>query len=251
MSKSWQYAWNGEKLGPESPERMQDLIRAGRVKADTLVWSDGMVDWEPAGQHFTFAAAPGAGVGAGASVGASVGAGPASAAGVTPGSRAGARVPGIDPDVAPPLTFAEAIKTCFRKYATFRGRASRSEYWYFTLFLLLAGTVLSVLETAMGQDGQVLGGIFSLVTFLPSISATVRRLHDTDRSGWWVGGGWAALIVLSLLGGYFAGQIAGPDAPSGAMIGILGGLGLAVLGYWVLMLVFMCQRGTPGPNRFG
>jgi uncharacterized membrane protein YhaH (DUF805 family) len=75
------------------------------------------------------------------------------------------------------MTFTESIKTCFVKYADFTGRASRSEYWYFVLLLVLVSLGTSLVN-------QTLSLLFSLLTLVPSISAAARRLHDTDRSGW-------------------------------------------------------------------
>jgi len=75
------------------------------------------------------------------------------------------------------MTFTESIKTCFSKYADFDGRASRSEYWWFVLFIVLVGIGLSMVSEA-------LAGVFYLGTLLPSIAAAARRLHDTNRSGW-------------------------------------------------------------------
>lgn len=93
------------------------------------------------------------------------------------------------------MTFTESISTCFRKYATFDGTASRSEYWWFFLFLVLAAAILSLAS-------DTLTAIFNLATIIPSLAAGARRLHDTDRSGWWQllyfipVIGWIALIVL-------------------------------------------------------
>ncbi len=81
------------------------------------------------------------------------------------------------------MTFQESIKVCFAKYADFSGRASRPEYWWFILFIILAGLAISLVS-------QELSGLFTLGTLLPSIAAAARRLHDTNRSGWW------QLIVL-------------------------------------------------------
>lgn len=81
------------------------------------------------------------------------------------------------------MTFQESIKICFAKYADFSGRASRPEYWWFILFIILAGLAISLVS-------QELSGLFTLGTLLPSIAAAARRLHDTNRSGWW------QLIVL-------------------------------------------------------
>ena len=88
------------------------------------------------------------------------------------------------------MDFATAVKTCFNKYATFRGRAMRSEYWWFVLFLIVANIVLSVIDTTLfghGADNvQLLSGLFALATILPSLAAGARRLHDTGRTGWWL-----------------------------------------------------------------
>lgn len=93
-----------------------------------------------------------------------------------------------------------AVKTCFRKYATFSGRAARSEYWWFALFLIVAQIVLSVVDAAMWHNAQMhvgpnyidyvqqggpLGALFWLATIVPLLAAGARRLHDTNRSGWW------------------------------------------------------------------
>jgi len=81
------------------------------------------------------------------------------------------------------MTFQESVKVCFAKYADFTGRASRSEYWWFFLFILLVSAATSLFS-------NTLSGLFSLATLVPSIAAAARRLHDTNRSGWW------QLIVL-------------------------------------------------------
>lgn len=75
------------------------------------------------------------------------------------------------------MTFQESIRVCFSKYAEFSGRASRSEYWWFALFIFLGYLVTSLIN-------DVLGGIFALGVLLPSIAVATRRLHDTNRSGW-------------------------------------------------------------------
>ena len=76
------------------------------------------------------------------------------------------------------MTFQESIRVCFTKYADFNGRAGRPEYWWFALFIIVTSLVMSKLS-------PTLGGVFSLATLLPSIAAAARRLHDTNRSGWW------------------------------------------------------------------
>jgi len=76
------------------------------------------------------------------------------------------------------MTFTESIQTCFSKYADFNGRASKSEFWWWVLFVFLATIAANILNDKLGI-------LISLVTLLPNIAVTARRLHDTNRSGWW------------------------------------------------------------------
>ena len=127
------------------------------------------------------------------------------------------------------MGFAEAVRTClFRKYADFQGRASRAEYWWFALFAFAAAVVLfAALRPSPGL--LVAGGLVVLVLFVPHLAVSVRRLHDTDRSGWWV-----------LLG--MVGPVLDPSSGSLQFAG------------WIAQLVliwFLVQKGDPGGNRFG
>lgn len=87
------------------------------------------------------------------------------------------------------MSFGAAVSTCFRKYATFEGRARRSEYWYWALFQILVGFVLIGIDYSVSlivlDDMGILTTLFSLVVLVPNIAVTVRRLHDIGRSGWW------------------------------------------------------------------
>jgi uncharacterized membrane protein YhaH (DUF805 family) len=114
------------------------------------------------------------------------------------------------------MGFGEAIRTCFSKYVTFSGRARRPEYWYWVLFGVLVGIAAGILDFAVfsGSKG-VFGPLSSLALLLPGIAVTVRRLHDIDRSGWWM-----LILLLPFIGA-------------------------------VVVFVFMCLRGIAGPNRFG
>lgn len=76
------------------------------------------------------------------------------------------------------MTFVDAIKSGFSNYVGFSGRAPRSAYWYWVLFVVLASIVLSMIS-------QDLSGIFSLAVLLPGIAVGTRRLHDIGKSGWW------------------------------------------------------------------
>lgn len=89
----------------------------------------------------------------------------------------------------PQMSFGAAVSTCFRKYATFQGRARRSEYWYWCLFNILVDFVLIAIDYSaylvVWGDVGILTTLFSLVVLVPNIAVTVRRLHDIGRSGWW------------------------------------------------------------------
>ena len=77
------------------------------------------------------------------------------------------------------MNFVDAVKTCFTKYVGFDGRATRSEYWWWVLFLVAIAVVMELLNLGL------IGNLFSLVTLLPSIAVGARRLHDIGKSGWW------------------------------------------------------------------
>ena len=110
------------------------------------------------------------------------------------------------------MGFADAIKAGFNKYVTFSGRAARSEYWFWTLFSVIASIVAGIIDGILGLG--IIGLIVSLGLFLPSLAVAVRRLHDIDRTGWWV------LIAFTIIG-------------------------------IILLIVWDCTKGTSGPNRFG
>lgn len=228
----WHYVKGSSSVGPISTAEMEALIGQGTLGPQALVWNETLPAWEPAAQHFDF-------VGAGA---------PAV-------PHAGGN---IGPDGlyvgAPSRGFVEAFKVCFSKYVTFSGRASRSEYWYFMLWQLIIGFATGFVDAFfLGATGDFspLNSIASLVFFLPTMAASWRRLHDVDRSGWWIGGFYLAMIAVVFLGaGLYAGETA-MMGDGGATMIFAGILGLGVIVYTILMLVFFCTRGTLGPNRFG
>ena len=78
-----------------------------------------------------------------------------------------------------------------KNYINFKDRARRKEYWFFVLFNVIAGIILGIVDNMTGTMNQetgygLLSGIYSLLVFLPALGVSVRRLHDTDRSGWWI-----------------------------------------------------------------
>lgn len=82
------------------------------------------------------------------------------------------------------MTFGEAISDGFSKYVTFSGRSSRSAYWWFFLFYILVFVGAAIIDAVIKTP--VLTGLAALALFLPSLAVLVRRLHDTDHSGWWI-----------------------------------------------------------------
>jgi len=107
-----------------------------------------------------------------------------------------------------------------KKYAVFSGRARRKEYWFFALFNLLASIVLSVIDYITGSFDAALGtgllsGIYALAVLIPSLAVSVRRLHDTDHSGWWL-----LIALIPLIGA-------------------------------IVLLVFVLQDSKPGENQYG
>ncbi|MFM8646109.1 MAG: DUF805 domain-containing protein [Actinomycetota bacterium] len=154
------------------------------------------------------------------------------------------------------MSFADAIKAGFRNYANFRGRASRSEFWWFSLFTLIVQLATS--------GSEVIGGLVSLALLLPGLAVHVRRLHDTDRRGWWVL--WPALAFGTALGVFIvfvvstAFDIINPDewdpqtafeGASGITLAIIGAALLAGIVTSVMNLVFLVQRSDVNANRFG
>ncbi|MEU6136016.1 DUF805 domain-containing protein [Nocardioides sp. NPDC047086] len=96
----------------------------------------------------------------------------------------------------------DAIVRFFKKYASFEGRASRSEFWWPWLFSVVVNMAINLLLGADSTAGSIIGGIFALAILVPSLAVGARRLHDTGRSGWWQllwllpCIGWIVLIVF-------------------------------------------------------
>ncbi|MEO9131575.1 MAG: DUF805 domain-containing protein [Sphingomonas sp.] len=152
-----------------------------------------------------------------------------------------------------------------KRYADFSGRSRRKEYWMYTLFLLIVSIVLGMVDgilglsrhsalTDAGSTGAAFGAfvnrglltnLFSLATLLPSLAVAVRRLHDTNRSGWWLLG----LIVPYLVGALLMGVGAATVSTSLMVVGGIAIFGGAIFG--IVMLFWYCAAGTPGSNDYG
>lgn len=125
------------------------------------------------------------------------------------------------------MNFGDAVRSGFNNYANFSGRALRSEYWWWVVFAWIAGVVANILDSALGwrvyettmngiqQGSGPIAVIVGLALLIPGLSVAVRRLHDTDRSGWWL-----LLVIIPIIG-------------------------------WIALIVFFATAGTPGPNKYG
>ena len=110
------------------------------------------------------------------------------------------------------INIFEAVGICFKKYFVLKGRASRSEYWYFYLFSLILYIIPFIIG---GEDADIFIGLLFLILTIPSITVSVRRLHDIDKSGWYV-----FIYLIPFVGG-------------------------------LIMLVMCASVGTEGKNQFG
>jgi len=117
------------------------------------------------------------------------------------------------PTVLSTKRFMNYYTTVLKKYAVFSGRSRRSEYWYFLLFSFLVSFVLAIIDAVLGIG--VLYPIYSLAVLVPSLAVLARRLHDINRSGWW--------MFISLI----------------PLVGV------------IVLIVFLVKDSDPGENRFG
>jgi uncharacterized membrane protein YhaH (DUF805 family) len=156
----------------------------------------------------------------------------------------------MDPNSMSPVDWAK--RPIMEKYADFNGRAPRAEYWWFALALVIAYVVIGIVEGIVGIQHMIfysygpLSALLWLATLVPSIAVGVRRLHDTNRSGWW--------ILLPIVPYCLALAIGGPAILAG---GLGAGLGIAMLFMFaglicaLLLLYFFVLPSTPGENRYG
>tara|TARA_R100001369_G_scaffold24666_1_gene45298 strand:+ start:450 stop:1040 length:591 start_codon:yes stop_codon:yes gene_type:complete len=191
MSTEWYYAVEGASIGPVSQSEFEALVRSGTIRSDTLVWQEGMADWLPYGRADAISDAQPL---------------PPHA----PGSDT------ADPARADANTFMGALKDGFARYVDFKTRSTRSQYWWFTLWMILFSIGAAMIDGMMGMgDSGPVGLLVSLGTFLPSIAVGIRRLHDIGRTGWWF-----LIVLVPLIG-------------------------------WIVWIVFCCTRTQEEPNRWG
>ena len=116
------------------------------------------------------------------------------------------------------MSFPDAVRTALSRYATFGGRAARPEFWWFVLFLVLVQVAASFIDYALfAAEGRfgIVGPLVSLALFLPYLAVGARRLHDTERTAWWL-----LIAFVPLIGA-------------------------------IVLIVLCALPGTPGPNRYG
>ncbi|MFV0411163.1 MAG: DUF805 domain-containing protein [Paracoccus sp. (in: a-proteobacteria)] len=158
---------------------------------------------------------------------------------------------------APEMGMGDAIRAVLSQYATFSGRARRAEYWWWWLFTVLCSLAAGFVDSALGMNivpGEFSSGpvsmILSLALLLPNLAVSVRRLHDTDHSGWWL----LFPVVIAGIFMLFFGAIAGGGAPYDIgmpTLILIMGLCIILLIYAIVIFIWTVKISQPGTNRFG
>lgn len=149
------------------------------------------------------------------------------------------------------MSFGEAIKSVFSKYATFSGRARRSEFWYFYLFYILVAFGLSFLSIRI-PVAKYLYILFGLGVFLPYTAVTVRRLHDIGKSGWFLLIFMVVIFLISMLMFLIIDIIAPTVEGSSMTVFIVYSIFvLIVLALAIWLIVWLCRDSQPGENKWG
>lgn len=199
------YVSEGQQQGPVSTQELLNLARYGKISGNTLIWRQGYAQWIPLKESeldLSFLPPP-----------------------ITP-SKAVVTLPQIktvqteefsmknNSEPTQKNIFSNYYLGTLAKYATFSGRASRQEYWFFTLFNLLISFSLGLID-ALLQTGEIFSSLYSLAVLLPSLAVACRRLHDIGRTGWWL-----LLALIPLLG-------------------------------WIILIIFHCLDSEAGTNQYG
>ena len=137
------------------------------------------------------------------------------------------------------MEFKEAVTLCLtKKYCRLKGRASRSEFWWFCLFTFILNLLVALLGSLLPALGSIVSAVQALWLLLPTVGVTTRRLHDRNFSGWW-----QALPLAALLP-----AVAGAVLEANWLL-MLAGCGAGLASLWLLILYAL--KGTAGPNRYG
>lgn len=156
------------------------------------------------------------------------------------------------------MDFIQATKTCFRKYFDFKGRARRSEFWYFYLFTFLGSLVFFIVdmlvfpsaretlssEATSGMFAKPFSTVFSFAVLIPTLAAATRRLHDIGKSGFYQ---LLPLVPMVLLGAVIGARSADADVP-GFLFPLLI---LLLIVFAIVVIIMLAHDEGPGPNRFG
>ena len=102
------------------------------------------------------------------------------------------------------ISFVGAVKLGFQRYFDFSGRSTRAEFWWWILFGFLAAVVLTIVDNILGTNGEyggtgVITGLWGLATLIPGLAVTVRRLHDINKSGWWLLLGLLSWLIIPFI----------------------------------------------------
>ena len=155
----------------------------------------------------------------------------------------------------PMMTFPNAVKTCLRKYGDFSGRATRAEYWWWVLAVVIGSSIFTAVFAPLAT-------IFSLAIFLPGLTVTARRLHDIGKSGWWQLA-WVAIylmaliptaigLVVSISSDGFAFNL--PSGDEGSFLPLLLGFAITLLiwlGVFIWSLIWLISQGQADTNHYG
>lgn len=160
------------------------------------------------------------------------------------------------------MNFTDAIKTCLRKYVTFSGRASRSEYWWFFLFCFGAGIAAQMTEgiinaaTGTPDGPRLISSAFNIATFLPSLAVGWRRMHDTGRSGLFLLYPFIALIGIMTFAGFVG--VVGFDGGAPNFESFDGITGMILFVAVIILVIspfiviwWLTRPSQPHPNEYG
>ena len=135
-------------------------------------------------------------------------------------------------------------RTVTEHYVDFQGRCARREFWYYVLAYVVCYIILAIIQGIIGTS--LLTGLFSLALLLPGLGISVRRLHDIDRSGWWLLIG----VVPAVVGGLLS-VLAFMSGSVGFGFALMALIWLACLAAFALLIYWYVQPGTTGSNQFG
>lgn len=207
MTKEWYFAEAGKSNGPIPESKIIELIQYNRIQGETLLWNSSFDKWTPAIDTELKPI-------------------------LREANRERENVESVSHDlVSEPLndiisdqsnaatknvSFNEAISLFFKKFIKFSGRASRSEFWYAMLAVLIVAVVFITLDIAIfGSNTRIFSVIFNSAIAVPSLAVLSRRLHDSNRRAWWI-----LLYFIPIIG-------------------------------LIVLIIFACLKGTEGSNRFG